>query len=107
MSAGRGCAVLVLVFAFAFSPAAVASTGGETSFKTVTVKAAGISLQYPRKWTALRLTKKDIADTINGVRKTNPELAQHLQSIQNELAQGLVFTAAIYGTLLRTRRSAA
>jgi hypothetical protein len=63
------------------SPAASATTPVVSSMTTAKLKAAGISLTYPRAWTALPFTKKRLAETLKLVGKRNPELAATLTGV--------------------------
>ncbi len=67
------CSLVVLVCGGSLS--AWAAPTEQADFTRVTVKSAGISLEYPRNWTVFVLTPKVVRAQRKALVKNNPELA--------------------------------
>jgi hypothetical protein len=62
--------------------------------KAVKVAAAGVSLQYPKAWTAVPLNKSDLTKMVKSLKKNNPKLASTLESASTSLSTAVKFYAA-------------
>lgn len=95
----RRVAVLVML-AVGLMISTTATVGADTArkappgFKTVKVKKAGFSIAIPKGWTVLNVTRKDIDDIFDKLRKTAPELANQLpDNVADLTAQNIVLLA--------------
>ena len=71
-----GLTIVASMLLVATSTIATAATSpSETTTRTAKVKAAGISLKYPKSWILVSLTKKGLAAQVKVVSKKNPKLA--------------------------------
>lgn len=73
-----GVALAVSLIALVVSTCVLTATAANstgTTWKTATVKAADLALQYPSSWTQYPLTKKALAAQQRDVAKKNPHLA--------------------------------
>ncbi len=70
---------------------ALAATNDVNAAKVVK---AGISLQFPKTWTAVPLNKSDLAKMVKALATNNPDLASTLQSASSSLSTAVKFYAA-------------
>ena len=67
--------------------------GATSDVHAAKVSTAGISLQYPKAWTAVPLNKSDLAKMVKSLKKNNPKLASTLQSASASLSTTVKFYA--------------